>query len=68
MTFLALLSLAEEFRLRANIAQSLQCLTAASLLQDISKHQKARANMLIGKLLAQYGRNRGTIFKPFSFF
>ena len=62
MTFLALLSLAEEFRLRANIAQSLQCLTAASLLQDISPYNKARANMLIGKLLAQYARNKSTFF------
>lgn len=57
-TYVALVGLAEQFRSKTSIGLSLECLTAASLLTNITPYDKARVNMLIGKTLAKYGRNK----------
>ena len=61
-TYVALIGLAEQFRSKTSIGLALECLTAASLLTTINNYEKAKVNMLIGKTLAQYGRNKGKYF------
>ena len=58
MSYVSLLTLAEEFRLSGEIGLTIQCLSAASQIEDLSNLQKSNLNYLVGKLLLKYGTNK----------
>jgi hypothetical protein len=64
-TYLTLIGIAEQFRSRSSIGLSLECLSAAALLESITPSEKATANLLIGKTLAQYAKNKGMSINHF---
>ena len=58
MSYVSLLTLAEEFRLSGEIGLTIQCLSAASQIEDLSRVQKSNLNYLLGSLLFKYGKNK----------